>query len=346
MDFGCPENRWAYHSINDDIEHVVWAGSLQHRGENTLAVVKGIAAEDEESFPRRMEQDDDSSTSVSSSGLTYFTLMGGTVISVSAKTATIGFTALATVMALTMPLIVHYTKPKAENRQEQMARRSTRWKQFLLAFLNFILGFGVCIAAYASFCLWKQPTDLQLTSKDGADYVANLAWGGIGYLRSILSCFALMCTTLLVYWRSRKLKEDSLDSDVNSSGYETLLFQFGKDIYVGVFYFYTSLLFLMGFIMRDCAVFVLWQSIWMWLGAEAEMILSWYVTQEQWKRYTVSQRAPRSLDRDIFVVRFVTRPQVSHFRHIFEISNLRLPSGDSLRLIRMNNDVLVPINIR
>ena len=95
-----------------------------------------------------------------------------------------------------------------------MARRATRWKQFLLAFFNFILGFGVCIVAYASFCLWKEPTELQLTSKDGAEYVANLEWGEIGYLRSILSCFALMCTTLLVYWRSRKRKEDSLDCDV------------------------------------------------------------------------------------------------------------------------------------
>ena len=95
-----------------------------------------------------------------------------------------------------------------------------------------------------------------------------------------------MCTTLLVYWRSRRRKEDSLDCDVNSSGYETLLFQFGKDIYVGVFYFYTFLLFLLGFIMKDCAVFVLWQSIWMWLGAEAEMVLSWYVRQEQWKMMT------------------------------------------------------------
>ena len=163
--------------------------------------------------------------------------MGGTVIYVSANTATIGFTTLAAVMALTMPLIVHYTKPKAENRQEQMSRRSTRWKQFLFAFLNFILGFGVCIVAYASFCLWKQPTELQLTSKDGADYSANLAWGGLGYLRSILSCFALMCTTLFVYWRSWKRKEESLDCDGSSSGNETLLFEFGKDIYVGVFYF-------------------------------------------------------------------------------------------------------------
>ena len=116
LDFGCPENRLAYHSINDDIEHV-WAGSLQHMGENTLAVVKGIAAEDEESFPRRMEEHDSSTSASSSSGLTYFTLMGGTVISVSANTATIGFTTLAAVMALTMPLIVHYTKPKAESRQ-------------------------------------------------------------------------------------------------------------------------------------------------------------------------------------------------------------------------------------
>ena len=73
-----------------------------------------------------------------------------------------------------------------------------------------------------------------------------------------------------------------------SSGYETLRFQFGKDIYVGVFYFYTSLLFLLGFVIKDCAVFVLWQSVWMWLGAEAEMILSWYVTQEQWKIMTIA----------------------------------------------------------
>ena len=87
-----------------------------------------------------------------------------------------------------MPLIVHYIKSKAENRQEQLARRAMRrWKQFLLPFLNFILGFGVCIVAYASFCLWKQPTELQLTSKDVAEYVANLAWGGLGYLRSIFS---------------------------------------------------------------------------------------------------------------------------------------------------------------
>ena len=141
LDFGCPENRWVYHSINDDIVHV-WVGSLQHMGENTLAVVKGIAAEDEESFPRRMEEHD-SSTSVSSSGLTYFTLMGGTVISVSANSATIGFTTLATVMALTMPLIVHYTKPKAESRQEQMARRATRWKQFIERWSRLCREFGM-----------------------------------------------------------------------------------------------------------------------------------------------------------------------------------------------------------
>ena len=141
------------------------------------------------------------------SGLTYFTLIGGTVISVSTNTATIGFTILAAVMALTMPLILHYTKPKAENREEQMARRATRLRHFFLALLNFILGFGVCIAAYAAFCLWKQPTEFQLTSKEDADYVTNLSWGGLGYLRSILSCFALICTTLLVYWISKRRKE-------------------------------------------------------------------------------------------------------------------------------------------
>lgn len=85
-------------------------------------------------------------------------------------------------------------------------------------------------------------------------------WGGLGYLRSILSCFAL----ILVYWISKWRKESSLD-DVNG-GYEKSILNFGKDVYVGVFYFYTSLLLVLGFVMKDCAVFVLWQSVFMWLG--------------------------------------------------------------------------------
>ena len=68
-------------------------------GENTLSIVKGIAADEDENFPSRMEKD----SATVMSGLTYFTLIGGTVISVSTNTATIGFTILAAVMALTMP---------------------------------------------------------------------------------------------------------------------------------------------------------------------------------------------------------------------------------------------------
>ena len=70
--------------------------------------------------------------------------------------------------------------------------------------------------------------------------------------------FALICTTLLVYWVSKRRKESSLD-EVNSGGYEKSILKFGKDVYVGVFYFYTSLLLVLGFVMKDCAVFVLWQ---------------------------------------------------------------------------------------
>jgi len=65
------------------------------------------------------------------------------------------------------------------------------------------------------------------------------------------------------------------NGDAHHNRSETCLCQLGKDVYVGVFYFYTSLLFILSIAMKDGLILVLWQSVFMWLGAALEMFLSW-----------------------------------------------------------------------
>ncbi|KAK1738174.1 endoplasmic reticulum metallopeptidase [Skeletonema marinoi] len=88
---GCWSNSWAYHSIDDDIEHVS-KGALQHMGENVLAIVKGIASET--NFPDRMQQKEGTNDEMGNSGLFYFTLIGGYIFSLPSKTASIYFPTL------------------------------------------------------------------------------------------------------------------------------------------------------------------------------------------------------------------------------------------------------------
>lgn len=84
------------YSIDDDIKHVS-KGALQHMGENMLAIVKGVASE--ANFPGRMQQKE----GAFSSGLFYFTIIGGYVFSISSKTASIIFPITAAAMMMVMP---------------------------------------------------------------------------------------------------------------------------------------------------------------------------------------------------------------------------------------------------
>ncbi|KAL7430051.1 hypothetical protein ACHAXM_001989 [Skeletonema potamos] len=375
---GCSSNSWAYHSIDDDTKHVS-KGALQHMGENILAIVRGVATET--NFPGRMpqEQGNTDEKDNSGSGLFYFTLIGGYAFSISSKTASIIFPIIAAALMMAiMPLTMFFTKTGDPSRTVK-ASLTIRWMYFLFAVLNFILGFGACIIAFAACCLWKRPTEYQLTSKANAGETANLAWNGLGYLPSILSCFALLCTTLFVYLCPRKRvlseslsqersendketqassfkdekeetsvvhneKEEEEEDDeseitidpcdvpdeinaiemsesqeismlgiygaegappptegihvhdditasakdtsnsnsgVQHTRSDTLLCQFGRDVYVGVFYFYASLLFILSVAMKDGIILVLWQSIFMWLGAALEMFLSWCCCDRQ-----------------------------------------------------------------
>jgi hypothetical protein len=213
---GCWSNSWAYHSIDDDIEHVA-KGALQHMGENTLAIVKGVATET--NFPGRMQQKEGDIDEKDNSGLFYFTLIGGYVFSIASKTASLIFSTIAAaLMVAIMPLTIYFTKTGDASRTVR-ASLTIRWMHFLFAVLNFILGFGACIIAFAACCMWKRPTEYQLTSKANAGETANLAWHGLGYLPSILSCFALLCTTLFVYLCPRKrvlgelLSQESSEND-------------------------------------------------------------------------------------------------------------------------------------
>ena len=379
---GCWSNSWAYHSIDDDIEHVS-KGALQHMGENVLAIVKGIASET--NFPDRMQQKEGITDEKGNSGLFYFTLIGGYIFSIPSKTASIIFPNVALALMMTMPPILYSSKTGLTLPPRRTVRASlkARWMHFLFALLNFVLGFGACIVAFAACCLWKKPTEYQLASKANAGETANLAWNGLGYLASIMSCFALLCTSLLVYlWpRKRALDEslsssndndeeeetqpssedekdtpvvqnaeeevkeeeddddeseitietsdvpseinaietslsqevsmlgiygaeeapqspreaegihndatdvlkDSTNGDVqHEQSSETVLAQLGTDVYVGVFYFYTSSLFILSIAMKDGLILVLGQSLFMWLGAVSEMLLSWCGIKEQW----------------------------------------------------------------
>jgi hypothetical protein len=85
--------------------------------------------------------------------------------------------------------------------------------------------------------------------------------------------------------RDDTLEEESSGSSdcKRSRNSQTLLQQLGKDVYVGVFYFYTLFLFILSIAMKDAVIFVLWQSVFMWLGAACEMLLSWYKkVNEKW----------------------------------------------------------------
>jgi len=281
---------------------------------------------------------------------------------------------------MTMPPILYSSKTGLTLPPRRTILKA-RWMHFLFALLNFVLGFGACIVAFAACCLWKQPTEYQLASKANAGETANLAWNGLGYLASIMSCFALLCTSLLVYlWpRKRALDEslsssndndeeeetqpssederdtpvvqnaeeeekeeeeddeseitietsdvpseinaietslsqevsmlgiygaeeaphspreaegihndatdvlkDSTNGDVqHEQSSETVLAQLGTDVYVGVFYCYTSSLFILSIAMKDGLILVLGQSLFMWLGAVSEMLLSWCGIKEQ-----------------------------------------------------------------
>jgi len=77
--------------------------------------------------------------------------------------------------------------------------------------------------------------------------------------------------------------KDSTNGDVqHEQSSETVLAQLGTNVYVGVFYFYTSLLFILSIAMKDGLILVLGQSLFMWLGAVSEMLLSWCGIKEQW----------------------------------------------------------------
>ncbi len=398
---GCWSNSWAHRSIDDDIEHVS-KGALQHMGENVLGIVKGMVSET--NFPGRMQQKEGNTDGRGNSGLFYFTIIGGYIFSLSSKTASIIFPNVALALMMTMPLILYVTKTGNQSRTIKASFKS-RWVHFLFALLNFIIGFGACIVAFAACCLWKQPTGDQLTSKANGEETANLAWSGLGYLVSIMSFFALLCTSLFVYsWpRKRALGESlsesngngeeeetqpsskdeseedkpndnekdkgkeeeeeeeedddddedydeeesainvvpdvinaielslsqevsmlgiygaedapspsskegakddttgvmkdlkiedvrhdvvkdstNVDADVLHEQSEPSLVELGKDVYIGVFYFYTSFLFILSIAMKDGLIIVLGQSIFMWFGAVSEMLLSWCGVNEQW----------------------------------------------------------------
>ena len=383
---GCWSNSWAHQSSDDNIEHVS-KGALQHMGENVLAIVEGVTSET--NFPVRMQQkrfpDDEGN-----SGLFYFTLIGGLVFSLPSKIALVIFPNVALVLMMTMPLILYFTKTGGSSRTAK-ASLKTGLMHSLFALLNFIIGIGACIAAFAAFCLWKQPTEYQLTTKANAGETANLAWNGLGFLPSTLSCFAILCTSLLAYLLPRKSalseslsnrsdngeeedtqpsskdenedspvvdneKEEDEEDDDDEEDYDEsacevpyeinaiaptksqevsmlgvygaegappspaealhknttgaikgpkddakgatkgsknervqheqsdapLLVQLGGDVYVGVFYFYTSLLFILSIALKDALILVLGQSIFMWLGSISEMLLSLCGVKKRW----------------------------------------------------------------
>ena len=382
ISLGCWSGGWAHHSSYDDIEHVS-RGSLHLMGENVLAIIKGVAAE--QSFPSRLQPKETDEKEVS--GLFYFTILGNHVFYVPVGSAAVVFPVIAVAFALTMPSIVHFTKNEDQSRIGKAALR-TIWIQFIFANLNFILGFGACIIAFAGCCLWKEPTEDQLASKADAGDTANLAWNDLSSLPTTLSLFAILCTSILMYSLQRKMKirelsegsdkkhscriccrsktdehigdeqgfddkdntkasddeededeeeeeslvtiesmdvpdevnalETSVSKEVSVLGVygaegppqsiidgirddaseeesssssdckrrrnsQTLLQQLGKDVYVGVFYFYTLFLFILSIAMKDAVIFVLWQSVFMWLGAACEMLLSWYKkVNEKW----------------------------------------------------------------
>lgn len=382
ISLGCWSGSWAHHSSYDDIEHVP-RGSLHLMGENVLAIIKGVAAE--QSFPSRLQPK--KTDEKEASGLFYFTILGNHVFYVPVGSAAVVFPVIAVAFALTMPSIVQFTKIEDESRIGKAALR-TIWIQFIFANLNFILGFGACIIAFAGCCLWKEPTEDQLASKANAGDTANLAWNDLSSLPTTLSLFASLCTSILMYSLQRKMKigdlsessdqkhschiccrrsktdehigdeqceddkdntetaddeddedeeeeslvtieamdvpdevnaletsvskevsvlgvygaegppksiidgirDDTLEEESTNSSdckrsrnSQTLLQQLGKDVYVAVFYFYTFFLFILSVAMKDAVIFVLWQSIFMWLGAACEMLLSWYQNvNEKW----------------------------------------------------------------
>ena len=376
---GCRSNSWAYHSIDDDIENVS-KGALQHMGQNVLAIAKGLASE--LNFPVRIERKEVTIDEKENSGLFYFTIIGGYIFSLPSQTASALFSIIALLMMMTMPSILFFTNTNSVPSRTVKSSIVTRSMHFLFAILNFILGNGACIIAFAACCLWKQPTKYQLESKPNAEENDNLAWGGLGYLASTLSCFSVLCTSLFIYLMPRKIllrqtlltgsdedgntqpsstdekeeqhdatkdeekneeedEEDEEESEITIEpcnvpkeinavesvsqeismlglyGAEgappspkectsnndnddiasqngdmqclkssTLLTRLGKDVYVGVFYFFAAILFILSTAFKDSFVLVLGQSVFMWLGATFEMILSWCFVNEHWLIFT------------------------------------------------------------